>query len=181
MINLQQNNEIWKDIDWYEWLYQVSNFGRVRSLHCRIWWKEIIRKLWHRSWYAILILHKKWKVKCELVHRLVGKAFLPNTENKFCINHKNWIRDDNCVENLEWCTTSENAKHSFRELWRHVQKSSEHVSSRSVKQYSLFWKFIKEWPSMMDIQRDTKFCNSHIWKVCMWKRKTAYWYIWKYS
>ena len=179
-MQIQKNNEIWKDIEWYEWKYQVSNLWRVKSLNYWRRWEEKIRKLWNRSWYAILILHKNGKVKCELVHRLVATAFIENSKNKFCVNHKNGIRDDNRVENLEWCTTSENIKHSFRELWRHIIKWSEHVRSKSVLQYSIWWQFIKKWSCMMEIQRSCNFSNAHISKVCLGKRDMAYWFIWKF-
>ena len=114
--------EIWKDIVGYENLYQVSNFGRVRSLN---------RTVWNHNGYApkkgvVLVsranatghhtvnLSKNCKSKMFFVHRLVAFAFIPNPDNLPIINHKDENPSNNSVENLEWCTHKYNMNYGNR-------------------------------------------------------------------
>lgn len=120
---MSEEKEIWKDIKGYEGLYQVSNLGRVKSLeqpakpgsgnHAR---PEVILKLRNRLGYSVIGLYKNTKQKYHSVNRLVAQAFIPNPENKSETNHINGIKNDNRVENLEWCTRSENINHSYNVL-----------------------------------------------------------------
>ena len=101
--------EIFKCVVDFEGLYQVSNFGRVKSLRRNIIMKSQI----DTRGYEILRLYKNKKGKTFTVHRLLAKAFIPNPLNKEQINHKNCNRIDNRLENLEWVTPKENIRHAF--------------------------------------------------------------------
>lgn len=108
----------------YEGHYQVSNFGRIKSLIRPITWgpqkdvgfyKERILKIYlGNDGYYSIGLCKEGKVKRIKLHRLISEGFIPNPKNKPCINHKNRIKTDNTLENLEWCTYRENTTHYLK-------------------------------------------------------------------
>ena len=115
--------EIWKDIKGYEGLYQISNFGKVKSLAREkfgngksiIKTKEIILKAGINSGgYYTVVLHKNSKGTSTKVHRLVAEHFIKNPKNNLFVNHINAIKTDNSIENLEWCTHLENMQHANR-------------------------------------------------------------------
>lgn len=107
--------EIWKEISGYNGLYQVSNLGNVRSMP-REGTKGGIMKLSHymRNSYLIVQLYLNGKGKRYFVHKLVAQAFIPNPLNKPQVNHKNGIKTDNRVSNLEWVTCQENIEHAYK-------------------------------------------------------------------
>ena len=122
--------EIWKDIKGYENLYEISNYGRVRTHKNKTTWTE---RHGTRHWKQIYLkeknpkgrdcrvsLWKDGKVKDYLVHRLVAFAFIPNDDiTRDCINHIDGNPKNNHVENLEWCNYKENSNHAFdNELMR---------------------------------------------------------------
>lgn len=104
--------EIFKDIKGYKGLYQISNFGRVKSLTriCGFYKSKdlILKSKISNKGYERVTLTKKNIKKNYSVHRLVGIAFIKNAYNKPCINHKDRNKLNNHVNNLEWCTYSEN-------------------------------------------------------------------------
>lgn len=102
-------SEIWKTLKDYP-NYQVSNFGRVKSLINSL----MLRTDKSKSGYLSVRVYKNTKHKVYRVSRLVGFVFIPNPENKPFINHKDGNKLNNHVINLEWCTQSENIKHAYR-------------------------------------------------------------------
>lgn len=102
--------EVWKDIEGYEGHYQVSNLGRVKSLK---FGKQLIMKGGFTSnGYPCVTLLANNKQLSKNIHRLVAESFLENRNSYKCVNHKNGIKSDNRVENLEWCTHKQNSKHA---------------------------------------------------------------------
>ena len=125
--------EIWKDIPGYEGYYQVSNQGNFRSLPRIIAYKKYGTRLYpgksllkDRAYdgYDRIVLSKEGKKTLFPAHRLVALTFIPNPENKPFINHINGCKHDNRVENLEWCTASENMRHADRTGLRDMSKSN---------------------------------------------------------
>ena len=118
---MNNDNEIWKDVNEYEGYYKVSNFGEIKS--ClrtvkhglgnanRTIKSRIIKPYNDNHGYHIVSLSKDGKVKKHKVHRLVAEAFISNPENKPTVNHLNEIRNDNRASNLEWATYKENNDH----------------------------------------------------------------------
>jgi hypothetical protein len=115
--------EQWKDIAGYEGLYQVSDMGNVRSKarYIKSPWKGRNApskpiKFEVKKGYNTVRLYKQDGIStgktCSSVHRLVATAFIPNPDNKPCVNHINAIRTDNRIENLEWVTYQENSTHA---------------------------------------------------------------------
>ena len=107
--------EIWKDIVGYEGLYQVSNFGRIKSFPRKYTQKEIkiLKPVLSKGGYLQCHLIKDGKSKTFAIHRLVAEAFLSNPNNLPEVNHKFGNKFDNYYENLEWCNSSQNKQHAF--------------------------------------------------------------------
>jgi hypothetical protein len=109
-------NEEWKDIKGYEGLYQVSNLGRVKSLdrvsNGQPKRGQILKPFKSSFRYLAVEVSRNAVTKSVPVHRLVAQAFLPNPDNLPQINHKDGIKENNHVNNLEFCTAKHNSKHA---------------------------------------------------------------------
>ena len=165
--------EIWKDIKNYEGLYQVSNFGKVKSLPrkgTQTNTEKILKVSYTYNGYERVSLHKNNKDKRYLVHRLVAETFIPNPNNYPQVNHKDENKINNNVSNLEWCTPSYNINYGKRN----------NNLNKEVWQYDLQGKFIKKWKSTMEIQRTLGFKNQNISFACLEEKHTSHGYIWKY-
>lgn len=180
--------EKWEPIQGYESLYEVSNLGNVKSLSkvrgCCNGGEKILKQQYAKSGYMIVGLCKNGKMKSFNVHKLVAKAFIPNFNNKPQINHIDGNKCNNKVDNLEWCTVSENVKHAYdnnlkKGAWV-GQKDGKHPNSRKVAQYNKEMILIKIWDSMSEAHRETGVFVDSISKCCKKIYKTAGGYIWEY-
>lgn len=179
------DEEEWRDIQDYEGLYQVSNFGRVRSLGLRNKNANNERiKLLKPGVTGIgynMITLCNGKLKQKLVHRLVAQAFIPNTKNYPIINHIDGNKLNNKVNNLEWCTQKQNIQHSFKNGLQISKLKGGTIPPVKIKQYDLDNNFIKEWDSMTKIQKELGISTALIWKCCRGIYKKSRGFIWKYS
>ena len=179
METLSYLGEEWRDIAGFNGIYQVSNFGRVRSLNYNRTGKTKLMAInKDRGEYCRVLLYTKEKNYNKTVHRLVAQAFIPNPNNLPCVNHKNEIKTDNRVENLEWCTKQYN--NTYNDLQKRVHKKMINgVCSKPTYQYDKNGILIKIWDSQIDIERQLGFDQGYISNCCRGKYKTAYGYIWK--
>ena len=193
--------EIWRDIKDYEGLYQVSNLGRVRSLDhyvngyngLKLKKGKILKGVLNQYGYLYVSLHVNGLLKHFRIHRLVAMAFpdlVDWTEgakgkpfDEIVVNHKNEIKTDNRVDNLEWCTNEDN--HFYGTCIDRIRESNINnpKTSKSVVQYTLDGQFVAEYPSISEASRQTGILSSYICKNLKGydKFESAGGYIWKYS
>ena len=136
-----------------------------------------------RWWYCYVLLQEWDKRKNLLHHRIVANAFLPKVEWKDQINHKDWNKSNNHIDNLEWCTCSENLFHKYRVLKvtpsEKQRKMMKDRYSKPIIQYSLDWELIREWQSQKEANRNWYWRS--IYHCLSWNTKQSYWYVWKYK
>jgi hypothetical protein len=126
---MQSYKEIWKDVPEYEGLYQVSNLGRVKSL--KFGRERILKPQEGKQGYMHVFLYKEGDVKFYRVHRLMMLAFVG--ESNLQVNHINGIKTDNRLENLEYCTGSQNIKHAFNTGLSVPVKGEKHGRSKITR------------------------------------------------
>lgn len=165
--------EIFKKIENFE-EYEVSNLGNVKSLKTN----KILKYRYQKNGYASVSL----KQKNYLVHRLVAKTFLQTTNDKIQVNHKNCIKSDNRLENLEWVTKKENTQHALINNCFTRKFGIENHRSKKIKQLSKQGNLIKVWDSISDVHRELKLHIKNIVFCCQNKKnyKTSGGYIWQY-
>ena len=161
--------EEWKDIPNYEGLYQISNLGNIKRKKDNY----IFKKNKNNGGYRIVTLTKNKIEKNVSVHRLVAQAFIPNPNNLPQINHIDGNKMNNNVNNLEWCTQSENMKHAYINNLE-VQKG------KKIIQYDIDMNIIKIWNKMIDAENQLNISHSKISMVCQGKRNKAGGFIWRY-
>lgn len=106
--------EVWKDIKGFERLYQISNYGNIKSLNYKRTGKEqVLKQNINGRGYCYVNISINNKYKNILIHRAVAKTFIPTNNEKLDINHKDGNKQNNRVENLEWCTRSQNIQHAY--------------------------------------------------------------------
>lgn len=150
-------NEEWKIIDEFP-VYMISNYGRVYSIRSKMILKPIIDSYG----YSVVKLSIHCHHKHRKIHRLVAEAFIPNPNNYDQVNHKNEIKTDNRVENLEWCDVKYNSNYGTRnERIKKTKNANKTNNGRSISMYDENGTLIKKYDSLYSAHADGK----HGWKV----------------
>lgn len=179
-------NEIWKPINGYDGMYEISNLGNVKSLaraYTRVYKKQnkinevcmkekLLTPFIGKRGYVTVDLSKDKQRTHKYIHQLIAVAFIPNPNNYTVINHKDGRKLNNSIDNLEWCTDKMNKQHA---------SDMGLLKMKPVNQYSLDGEFIKRWKSCADIHKVMGFVFQNISKCCYGERQTAHGYKWKFA
>lgn len=147
--------------------YLISDTGEVYSFKRKKWLKPYLQN----KGYCLVDLNGK----AVSVHRLVADAFIPNPDNLPQVNHKNEIKTDNRVENLEWCDNKYNSNYGNRS--KHISENHK----KKVFQYDLSGQLIKCWGSVKEAEDALQIIGTSISRCCNGKLNKAGGYIWKYA
>lgn len=179
----------WKDIIGYENEYQINQFGEIRTLKDSPKLKkyDVLKpQISKRNGYVYQMLYKNGKEKLLRVHRLVAMAFLPNPNNLPQVNHKDGNKQNNSVDNLEWCEQSDNMKHAYK---NGLQIPSENqrkaiINTNKLKQKKVCQikdgEIINTFSGISEASRQTKISISCISRCCNLKRKSTNGYKWRF-
>ena len=176
--------ETWKDVEGFENVYQISNLGRLKRLETIIKskymgkynrnvhkYEKIINVNKNERYYKYTLKYKN-KKRVATIHRLVAEAFIPNPNNLPQVNHIDGNKHNNNVENLEWCTQSQNI--------RHAQNVLNKIAKKVLQIERNTGKIVNEYKSTVEAMQQTKVDRTNISKCCNGKCKTAGGFIWKY-
>lgn len=184
-------NELWKDIKGFEGYYQISSYGRVKSFKK---YKNgyILSNKNCKGKYFSLVLSANEKKKSTRIHRLVAEAFIPNPNNYPCVNHKDLNKQNNCIDNLEWCTYQYNVRHSIANNPKAISAMTNYnkkIRPLKIYQYSMDNKLIGIFNNAEEAKKHTGVCGRNILQVAHKTpynakgdvRKQAGGFIWKFQ
>lgn len=161
--------EIWKDIKGYEGLYQCSTYGNIRSLDRYVYESsgkrqfrkgQLIIPRKNKNGYLQFALNKNSKRKMVYIHLIVAETFIENTNKNDTVNHKDGNKLNNNIENLEWCSYSENNLHAYKELNRRVV--NEGASPKPVYVIDTINKSLEYYKSITETSNAIKLSHTQI-------------------
>lgn len=186
--------EVWRWIKGYENMYQISNFGKVRSVDRFVYCEVSPNKLQHvagktlkiktdKKGYSVVYLSKDGKQKVGKIHRLVAQMFIPNPNNLPQVNHKDGCKSNNHVDNLEWCTNSYNQKHAWASGLQpsYEESNGRGRPARPVAMLDLLTRSVlRTFETLASAGRETGINQYNIRSVCIGTRNQAGGYGWKF-
>lgn len=184
-------DEIWKDIKGFEGEYQISNKGRLKHHTKRFGWR-VLKNTNKKCDYFSVTLKGYCFCKSSRIHRLVAEAFIPNPNKYKTVNHIDMNKQNNCVENLEWCSQRENnrkARKEKPEIVLGMINYNKYIRPKKLLQFSLDGEFISEYNNAKEASQSTGVCSRNILQVASKTpfnskgniRKQAGGFIWKFK
>ncbi len=170
-------NEIWKPIKGYEGLYEAGTNGLIRNAQT----KEIKAMRLNKDGYYLVELYKGNVRKHKKVHRLIAETFIPKEEWNECINHKDEVKTNNSLDNLEFCTFSYNSTYGTAQKRSALSRINHPLRSKKILQINEKGEVMNEWCSIAEAYRQTKICRTNIIKCLKGLRNHAGGYQWKYK
>ena len=175
--------EIWKDVYDFPQKYEISNKGRLKNKITNHIYKMTNRV----GGYFTIILYDKNHKRTARIHRLVAEAFIDNPNNYPCVNHKDLNKQNNCVENLEWCTSSYNTKHAISSGIDITKGLNKHNKNKFKEKYGRLYQYDKDmqlmniYENLDEAYRKTNICKRNILQCINHQqgRKQAGGYIWQ--
>jgi len=194
----QRNEERWAEIPGYDGLYEISDQGRVKSRgrmrravaprngreYEYMTVGRILKNQKSSSGYWQVCLHKNGVGSIKSIHRMMAVAFIPNNNNHPFINHKDGDKSNNSLDNLEWCTNSQNIKHAYEVLgavaWARGRTGALNPHSKRVVQRTMGGDIVKTWEAAADAHR-AGFDSGCITRCCQGKSTYHKGFLWTYA
>lgn len=182
--------ERWKDIPGFEGYYQISNYGRLKSF--KQYSNGKILKLTNKNGdYFSIVLQAGGNVRSTRIHRLVAEAFISNGCNYPEVNHIDGDKQNNHFTNLEWCTRSQNIRHSLvlnPNQLNNLKQYNQCLRPKAIQMYDKQRSFVRLFKNGADASRETGICQRNILQVCNgdrnesgYLRKSAGGYLWRFE
>lgn len=183
--------EIWKDVNGFEGIYQISNKGNLKHYTKRFGWR-VLKNTNKKGWYFNVILRGDGFSKSVKLHRIVAETFIPNPNHYKCVNHIDMNKQNNSIENLEWCSQKENnlkAQKEKPEIILGMVNYNKFIRPKKIQQFSLDGKLISEYNNAKEASNRTGVCARNILQVANKtpfnangnSRKQAGGFIWKFK
>lgn len=169
--NLYVPCEIWSPINGFDGEYEISSFGRVKSLKSGI----ILRQYEDRGGYLEVHLRKHSKKYHKKIHRLVAEAFLPNPNNYLEVNHKDENKKNNRFDNLEWCTHQYNSTYNDKHIKHGIKMR------KPVLQYDLRGNFIARYLSQTHASKITGISQGVISNCANQRQKQSHGFVFTFD
>lgn len=180
--------EKWKDIPGYEGMYQAHPDGMIKSVERTVTHKNgnvhvypeiVLKQKIDKDGYCVVTLYRNSERKYYNVHRLIAQTFIENPDNLPCINHKDFNRSNNCINNLEWCDVLYNNRYS--KIWLKANEGAKEKCSKPILQFTKDGEFVNEYYAIREASRQTGTNRGNIISCLKGVYKSAGGYIWKYK